>query len=1116
MYHNFEKNKKGSYFKGRKILFSAITAALSTFPVCQAQAESNIFADIPLYLQNSSTITTAYSVKPNITLLIDGSSSMKGGITFKCKVRTPVKKNKKGKTIQWTPPPKEYQYGFSPKPTSTNEIRYEDCKKVTTKLDEVKDVLLNILEDYRNDMYFAFRPLKKADDSTIEFLDTSIPEQYTKMVKNITDAEAGSGTPLTQQIPVVARNLVMNKLKYRCQKSFLVVLTDGESDDSYAVSDAKVDGYFDEGRSDTERLNFFHEAKYKTANKPKRLQYYTQTLASKNFGPYIYNSVFYNKTGREIITKNTKRTTDNAGQPWNAINPLTKQPFEQKAETFTIGVGLGLKNNSIGNIAIDYLENGAMPAGNFFNANSQKEILEAFNKIFESIKGSQKTTTITSISTAPAVAISSSEQNHLSITATTESGAWGSKLCIRKITDNNNSKCVQPSYGNRQLLLNNGTNTYLYSANLSAFKNDNFKIANNGKNQAEWVNGLLAWLSRSRNDASIKVDNFVLDYRQRTDSALAGFGETRNIGDIIDNPIIAAGNLDGSLQKYLVTSANDGMVYVFGATNNANFYDLKFNFMPMNIERQSNDGSDLVSHYYKDLTNNEYGKNSEHPHRFLLNGGMVVQQTEKRTDSKGKLLPQQTFMLSNMGQAGRGAFAINIGGNDLISGLPVGADNTGSNGWYKDISLFQTPTGKDNYLGFTIGTPAIARLRVNEDPDASATSVANHIREAAFINNGYNYSETLASNNSGHTSSESALYIYDILGVDVGTDGFQKTDYNKGELIAKLNLEQNSDQQPGGLSSPTVLDIDGDGVADIVYAGDYGGNLYRFDLRSPDPSQWTVHKIFSAGAPITSAPGVILVEDPNNNGNNNSKNPTVIVTFGTGSDVYQSDLNNKDQQAVYGIYDNLNDKAPTEVSKQALLKQQLTAAGNYRMLSDNKFDPKIHRGWYFNLESGTGERVVSKPIVISYAGVVFSRAYDVKKDNKLEDPCQVTERKQESDVYSGKIQYNIKTGGRLKRGDPNIEFDPNAPFGAALTVKGLYGLALSNSDTIKGLDIGTNGTQGSLIPDPDAPNAKKEECSRTPIFGVDSNGNKIIINIPKCSIKFKRLSWREVKNNYTS
>ncbi|NUF78689.1 hypothetical protein GY065_07170 [Snodgrassella sp. ESL0323] len=1113
MYHNLKKNKKGSYYKGRKILFLAITAALSTFSVCQAQAETNIFADIPLYLQNSSTITTAYSVKPNITLLLDLSGSMKDPLknSYKCRHKIAIGTDKRGKIV-WSKTWSEYQFGFDKKPDDTNEFKY-DCKNLT-KLESVKEILLLILDDYRNNMYFAYRPLVYGNDKNLEFIDTSIPEQYNKLTQTIKNATATTVTPLTEQTAVVARNLVMNKLKYRCQKSYLVILTDGESNNHYATSDADVDGYFDAGTNKKDRDSFFQGDTYGT--KIQRLKYYTNTLATKNFGPYIYSAPFYREDGKKIYLA-SKRTTDEAGQPWNAINPLTKQPFEQKAETFTIGVGLGQKHNSIGNTAIDYLENGAMPAGNFYNANSQNEILEAFGKIFESIKGSQQATTTTTTSTAPSVAISSSEQNQLSITAITESGAWSSKLCIRKITDNNSSQCAQPSYGNRQLLLNNGTNTYLYSANLSAFKNDDFKIANNnGKNQSEWANGLLAWLSRSKDDASIKTDNFVLDYRQRTDSPIAGFGGTRDMGDIIDNPIITAGNLDGGLQKYLVTSANDGMVYVFSATNDANHpYDLKFNFMPMSIERQSNDGSDLVSHYYKDLTHNEYGKNSEHPHRFLLNGGMVVQQTEKRVDSKGKLLPQQTFMLSNMGQAGRGAFAINIGGNDLVSKEPVGADNTGSNGWYKDVSLFQTPTGNKNLFGFTVGTPAIARLRVNEDVDASPTSVANHIREAAFISNGYNYSGTLASNNASHASLDSVLYIYDILGVDVGTDGFQKTGYNKGELIATLAPEQNpdSDERTGGLSSPTVLDIDGDGVADIVYAGDYSGNLYRFDLRSPDPSQWTVHKIFSAGAPITSAPGAILVEDTNNNGNNNSKNPTVIVTFGTGSDVYQSDLNNKDQQTVYGIYDNLNVKAPAEISKQALLKQQLTASGNYRMLSDNKFDPKVHRGWYFNLDNTTGERVVSKPIVISYAGVVFSRAYDVKKDNKLEDPCQVTERKQESDVYSGKIQYNIKTGGRLKRGDPNIEFDPNAPFGAALTVKGLYGLALSNSDTIKGLDIGTNGTQGSLIPDPDA---KKEECSRTPVFGVDSNGNKIIINIPKCSIKFKRLSWREVKNNYTS
>ena len=1115
MHHKHAKNKKDKFIKGRKALFSAVTAALSILPVYQVQAANNsladIFADIPLHLQNSTTEETAYSVKPNITLLIDESSSMKKeipGNSIKCRKRRLIVNNR-GR-YDWTHwGPWEYDH-FTEQPADTATEKYQ-CKPYN-RLDGVKDVLTKIISDYRDNMYFAYRPLYNSEkDVYNEFIDTSIPSEFDRLLYIIKNAKEGRGTPLTEQAAVVARNLVINKLKYRCQKSYLVVLTDGESNSQHALSDINYDGYFDaeKGRVTKEDKNF-------------RLQYFTHTLASKNFGPYIYRDPFYKENGN-VIYQGPKRLTDNAGKAWDSEDELhNNKKFEQKAETFTIGIGLGKKAN-----AIEYLKNGATPSGeaptgNFYNANNQEEISAAFKNIFETIFAEKNTTNTTTTSTAPTVAISSSTQNHLSITATTESGAWSSNLCIRQITDDNNAKCAQPSYGNRQLLLNDGTNTYLYSDNLSNFNNAYFKI-DNDTNQNEWLKGLLTWLSRSKNDNDInQINGFNpgkdSKYRVRTD-------ETRDLGDIIDNPIITAGDQNGINQKYMITSANDGMVYVFGATNDANHpYDLKFNFMPMNIERQSNDGSDLVSHYYKDLVDINYGKNSNYPHRFLLNGGMAVQQTEKRVDSEGKLLPQQTIMVSNMGQAGRGAFAINIGGKDLVSGQAVGVDNMGSEEWYKDISLFQTPTGKDNYFGFTVGTPAIARLRVNEDTDASATSVANHIREAAFINNGYNYSETLASNSAGRLSAESALYIYDILGVDVGTDGFQKIG-SKGELIAKLapkvNDDSDDEQATGGLSSPTAIDIDNDGVVDIVYAGDYSGNLYRFDLRSPKPSEWTVHKLFSAGAPITSAPSVILVKNANINNNNSLTGLTAIVTFGTGSDIYQSDLTNKNQQAVYGIYDNLSISSPSEISKETdLLQQQLTISGKYRMLSDYKFNPKSHRGWFFNLESDTGERVVSKPIVASYAGAVISRTYDVKRDDDLDDPCQKTTTKQESDVYSGKIQYNIKTGGLLKKSDPHFVFDKNAPVGAASTSQGLYSFTMSSNSSV---EIGGNLTQSPLggksgkndkeengPPTPPDPNTF---CINPPI-AVDTDGNVVPVEIPKCPVKFKRLSWKEVKTGY--
>ncbi|HFC1071688.1 TPA: PilC/PilY family type IV pilus protein, partial [Neisseria gonorrhoeae] len=61
-----------------------------------------------------------------------------------------------------------------------------------------------------------------------------------------------------------------------------------------------------------------------------------------------------------------------------------------------------------------------------------------------------------------------------------------------------------------------------------------------------------------------------------------------------------------------------------------------------------------------------------------------------------------------------------------------------------------------------------------------------------------------------------------------------------GSLIKKIEVQGGK----GGLSSPTLVDKDLDGTVDIAYAGDRGGNMYRFDLSSDKPSEWTVRTIF--------------------------------------------------------------------------------------------------------------------------------------------------------------------------------------------------------------------------------------------------------------------------------
>ncbi|HFB2715656.1 TPA: PilC/PilY family type IV pilus protein, partial [Neisseria gonorrhoeae] len=140
--------------------------------------------------------------------------------------------------------------------------------------------------------------------------------------------------------------------------------------------------------------------------------------------------------------------------------------------------------------------------------------------------------------------------------------------------------------------------------------------------------------------------------------------------------------------------------------------------------------------------------------------------------------------------------------------------------------LFDVKDGDNNgknrvkvELGYTVGTPQIGKTQNG--------------KYAAFLASGYAAKDIASQEN------KTALYVYDLKDT-------------LGTPIAKIDVQGGK----GGLSSPTLVDKDLDGIVDIAYAGDRGGNMYRFDLSSDKPSEWTVRTIFQGTKPITSAPAV--------------------------------------------------------------------------------------------------------------------------------------------------------------------------------------------------------------------------------------------------------------------
>ena len=1108
----------------------------------------NTFADIPLHLRSKSIQTVGYSVKPNILFFIDDSGSMNAGLSEdkyfeygikKCLEAQPWPRYNECKI--WGKQQNSFDFpDFVVKKDSIPipPISPDDPPEKMIKVEYwrphdynrflvVQLALTNILSRYRHDFNFALQLFNNRDPFLDQFFNLEEYVDYINLHRKIIQvwAKIHWGTPTFSRLNASARNILMNKLQYRCQKSYLIILSDGVASGYHRpVTDSTLyqdeydygyDGYFDgnQSRNDTK---LFTE---RTENFTNTLKYYTETLRTKNFGQYIYSKDIVNSDGKSY-NKTTKRTdrrlTDNAGQPWDGPDPLANQPghtakFTQTATTFTIGFGLITDGDVMG---IELLKNAASPKPDydpvtnpdsryFYNVSKPEEILKAFEEILTEIKTLSEVETGTTNTISPTMGESSTTDQDLLIKAQVETEHWSSQLCFHSKNETNEEKndCnIQPSFNNRKLVLNDGKTSYLFANPASnALNNERFNIRNNqNSNNLEWHDGLLNWFSRGKADNKIKQNGFVLDYRQRPFKP--GFGNTRNMGDIINNPIETIGQEEFNKQKYLITSANDGMVYVFRAANSDRApYDLKFNYMPMAIERNSTDGSDLVSHYYKDLTSKDYGKDAQHPHRYLLNGGFTVVETPALLNK-----PQQIFMVSNMGQAGRGAFAINIGGRSLTTKEPIAADDMNDVNWYKQLFLFQTPSGSENQFGYTIGTPAVAITRVNRDQNAPVNTYKTHLRELAFINNGVNFPDKEISQN------ESALYIYDVLGIDVGTESYLVTGDSKGKLVKKLTATNGN----GGLASPVVYDSNNDGVADLVYAGDYGGNLYRFDIRDPNPDNWTVTRIFRADGPITVAPTLFAPKADSQDPNAAHK---VIVVFGTGSDLYQSDLESQTQQAIYGIYDDYEQQGGSAlVLKRNLLQQFMDYQNKTGELSDHPFSSTKYQGWYFKLNID-GERVLSSVNQLLSTGMVMTRSYNLKKEklNQTDenDPCQIQKTSETTTMVSRLTQFDSISGGKLNKNQPHFTlYQHKQSFKSSIAMDGLVGMRINTGNQYNSLNAGKTGMQknpGEIAP--------INTCFyKKPHINLTNGENFELVSTPLCPGKFEILGWREIKTDYVN
>ncbi|HFB0429008.1 TPA: pilus assembly/adherence protein PilC, partial [Neisseria gonorrhoeae] len=482
----------------------------------------------------------------------------------------------------------------------------------------------------------------------------------------------------------------------------------------------------------------------------------------------------------------------------------------------------------------------------------------------------------------------------------------------------NEIKSKEPRFNGRQTVIRLDSGVQLIKLNRS--KDEVVIFGNTGNNGTfgivkeanvnleadEWKKVLLPWTVRGPdNDNKFKSINQKPEkYSQRY--RIRDNNGNRDLGDIVNSPIVAVGG-------YLATAANDGMVHIFKKNGGSDerSYNLKLSYIPGTMPRK--DIQSQESTLAKELR--AFAEKGYVGDRYGVDGGFVLRQVNLNGQDR-------VFMFGAMGLGGRGAYALDL--SKINGNYPAAAP------------LFDVKDGDNNgknrvevKLGYTVGTPQIGKTQNGT--------------YSAFLASGY------AAKKIDDSTNKTALYVYDLKDT-------------LGTPIAKIEAPGGK----GGLSSPTLVDKDLDGTVDIAYAGDRGGNMYRFDLSNSDPNKWSAKAIFEGTKPITSAPAVSRLKDKR------------VVIFGTGSDLTEDDVLDTKEQYIYGIFDDDKGTGTVKVTVQngtagGLLEQNLMQE-NKTLFLNKRSDGSGSKGWAVKLTGG--QRVTVKPTVVLRTAFVTIRKYN--------------------------------------------------------------------------------------------------------------------------------------------
>jgi type IV pilus assembly protein PilY1 len=440
----------------------------------------------------------------------------------------------------------------------------------------------------------------------------------------------------------------------------------------------------------------------------------------------------------------------------------------------------------------------------------------------------------------------------------------------------------------------------------------------------------------------------------------------------------------------LYVGANDGMLHGFDAATGLE----KIAYIP-----------NIAFSNLNKLTDSNYS------HRYFVDGSPAVGDVFGAFSGATGCAATgcwRTIVVGGLGAGGKGYFALDA--TDPTGMLNSSLAFSEANAANIALWEFADSTTPDD-MGYSFSQATIAKMQDGE--------------WAAIFGNGYN-----------SVNERPVLYIVNAI---------------SGTLIKKVIL-QSATGGSNGLSTPAVIDKDGDFVADYIYAGDLKGNMWKVDVSNSNPNNWdSAYKSGSTPDPLFAAvdgssnPQPITVRPevgPNPDGEGG-----YMVYFGTGRYITTGDNvpASSPIQTFYGIWDKNVNGAGTPVTRADLLPQTMgtatvssqtvrsvtNTAMQWRTGNSGTCNPPTSGydclGWRTDLLTATsgyiGEMNVSNPVLLGgvLPRVIFTTLIP---DNNA---CQ----------FGGSgwlIELNPRNGGQLS--DAVFDLDGDGAIGSGDKISG--------------------------------------------------------------------------------